>query len=503
MMMKRLLSTSLLLQSGAGKRSFDKLEGMLSVKELTSEIDAGDIDTVCVVFTDHVGRWLGKRYSADFFLAEGLNGSHVCNYLLTVDIETKPRDGFALANWESGYGDFRLVPDLSTLRRAAWLPKTAIVQCDVVHHGAQPTEEENGDDDAKNADAIVDGDPLVAEAPRSILRKQVARLRERGLVAMGASELEYYIYKDSYEQAASKRHEQLSTLGWYLEDYNMLQSTRSEFYHQPVREALRRSGVPVENSKGESGQGQHELNVGYCDVLSMADRHGVFKQCMKEMAQAMGVSVTFMAKPSADAGSSCHMHLSLVDAASGENVFAGPLEEGPSIRCSQTFRYFLGGWMRHMRELIAFYAPTVNSYKRYVSASWAPTTIAWSADNRTAGFRIIGSGRSLRIECRIPGADCNPYLGFAASIAAGLDGIDNRIEPPLQFSGDAYALDSNLPTVPATLTEAIELLDNSEFARSALGNRVVDHYVHHLRLENRAFLSSVTDWERQRYFEQI
>ena len=303
-----------------------------------------------------------------------------------------------------------------------------------------------------------------------------------------------------YRDAAAKEYAGLEEAGWYAEDYHILQGTRNESFTAAVRNHLELSGVPVESSKGECGIGQHELNVHHAGALEMADRHVVYKQCLKEVADQMGVSVSFMAKiAAAQAGSSCHIHLSLWR--DGVNAFAGDEQFGP-VQCSSLFRWFLAGWLRYVPEVMVFYAPTVNSYKRYVEGSWAPTRIAWSHDNRTAGFRVIGEGQSLRIECRIPGADCNPYLALAAVLASGLQGIADKADPPPCASGDLYqASDSH--RVPGTLAEAAELFANSEFTKKAFGEEVVQHYSHFFRSEQKAFDSAVTDWERKRYFERI
>ena len=289
-------------------------------------------------------------------------------------------------------------------------------------------------------------------------------------------------------------------MGWYLEDYHILQGTREEPFTAAARRHLKRSGIPVESSKGEWGLGQHELNIRYAEALTMADRHSLMKHCLKEIADGQGRSVTFMAKPFAgQAGSSCHIHLSLFR---GEaNAFPGDRHLGP-VAGSDVFRYFLGGWMAHLQALMVFYAPTINAYKRYEDGSWAPTRIAWSYDNRTAGFRVVGSGESLRIECRVPGADCNPYLAYAAALAAGLDGIAKRIEPPDIFEGDIYAA-RHLPRVPYTLEQAVDNFEYSEFAGAAFGADVVEHYTHFFRKEIESFRGAVTDWERKRYFERI
>jgi glutamine synthetase len=454
--------------------------GMLDLAELASLARHGEIETVIVGFTDHYGRLLGKRFDAEMFVQDiAEHGAHACDYLLTVDMEMEPVPGYKFANWELGYGDFQLVPDAATLRRASWLEKTALVICDV-------KDEKTGE--------------LVSVAPRSILRRQVDAARRLNFQAFAATELEHYLFRTSYRDAAQKRYQDLEPAGWYLEDYHILQGTRSESFHAAARRHLKHSGVPVETSKGEWGNGQHELNIRYTDVLDMADRHVVFKQCMKEIAELSGMSLTFMAKPDASqAGSSCHIHLSLWR--DGTNVFPGKQQLGRA-QISDTFRWFLGGWIARVPDVMVFYAPTVNSYKRYVDASWAPTRLAWSYDNRTAGFRVVGDGNSLRIECRIAGADANPYLALAACLASGLDGIANRTEPPECFVGDVYAA-GNLPRVPYTLAQALENFQGSEFAKRAFGAEVHEHYAHFYRTEVAAFDKAVTDWERRRYFERI
>ncbi len=457
-----------------------KIRGMLTLDQLRDLAESGEIETVVVAFTDHFGRNMGKRFDAEFFVEQACtHGTHGCDYLLTVNMEMDPVPGYKYANWESGYGDFHLIPDLNTLRMASWLEKSAFVLCDVQDEKThQP----------------------VSIAPRSILRRQIDRAAKMGFTAMAASELEYYIYQESYEFAAQKQYRELTPLGWYIEDYHLLQGSRQEVFTAPARRHLRNSGIPVENSKGEWGLGQHELNVQYADALAMADRHVIFKQCCKELADQLGLSITFMAKPfSGQAGNSCHIHLSLWQ--NGKNAFSGKQMFGP-VACTDHFRWFLGGWMAHVQEMMVFYAPTINSYKRYEDASWAPTRIAWSYDNRTAGFRVVGKGSSLRIESRIPGADCNPYLAYAAALASGLDGIANKIEPPDIFEGDVYAA-QHLERVPYTLREAIDNFENSDFVKQAFGEEVKSHYTHFFRSEQAAYDAAVTDWERKRYFERI
>ena len=452
----------------------------LDIGKLAELIRSGRIETVLAVFPDLYGRLMGKRFDAGFFLESvAESGTHACDYLLTVDMEMEPVPGYKYSNWDTGYGDFHLVPDMGTMRIASWLDNTAMVICDVQDESSHQ---------------------YIVEAPRGLLRQQIEKLAERGCTAMAGSEVEYYVFQDSYRDAASKQHTGMEPAGWYIEDYHTLQGSRVENINAAARRHLSQSGIPVECTKGEWGHGQHELNLKYCEVLQMSDAHTIYKQCMKEIADPMGISVTFMAKYSSEgAGSSCHIHVSLWR--EGKNIFAGEDRLGP-VRCSDEFRWFLGGWLTHAAELMPFYAPTVNSYKRYQPGSWAPTRIAWSHDNRTAGFRVVGAGNSLRIECRIPGADCNPYLAYAAALASGLDGIANQIEPPEIFEGNMYEAEE-VAHVPTTLAAATELFANSKFARSAFGDAAVDHYTHFFRTEQQAYDRAVTDWERQRYFERI
>lgn len=454
--------------------------GFLSVEDLDEWVAADTIDTVLMVFPDLYGRLMGKRFDAEHFLDSALeHGTHCCDYLLTVDMEMEPVPGYGYANWQRGYGDFHLVPDLSTLRYASWLDRSALVICDVV-------------DPKTHAPVDI--------APRSLLAAQLERARAMGFEVMAASELEYYLFEDSYREAAQKSYHGIEPAGWYIEDYHMLQGAREEPFNGALRRHLRDSGVPVENSKGEWGLGQHELNIRYAEVLEMADRHSIYKQCAKELADQMGVSVTFMAKMASEqAGSSCHVHLSLWR--DGQNAFAGEEKLDP-VACSADFRSFLAGWIAHAPDLMPFYASNVNSYKRYQSGSWAPTGLAWSYDNRTAGFRVVGSGPSLRIECRIPGADCNPYLVYAAALASGLDGIERGLEPPPMFEGDAYHAD-DLPRLPTSLHGATKQFASSDFVRRTFGDSVVEHYTHFFRTEDAAYRRAVTDWERRRYFERI
>ncbi len=455
--------------------------GMLDIATLREMVADGRVETVITAFPDMYGRLIGKRITGHFFLDHVLDGGvHACDYLLACDMEMTPEPGYAFTSWEKGYGDFRLVPDLKTLRVADWLDRTALVLCDVYHE-----EEER----------------LVEIAPRTILRRQVERARRMGYTPMGGSELEFYIFKDSYESAAQKHYEDLELVGHYIEDYHIFQGTKEEFVIGAIRRHMDRSGVPVEFSKGEWGPGQHEINLRYADFLEMADRHTIYKHGAKEIAWQRGVSITFMAKwDTRYAGSSMHVHVSLWDKEGRRPLFPGEEPLGP-LHVSPLFRWFLGGWMAHLHEIFPFYAPYPTSYKRYVPGSFAPTGIAWSYDNRTAAFRIVGHGPSLRIECRAPGADANPYLAFAATLAAGLDGIEKQIEPPPIFEGDVYTA-QEVPQVPKTLRDAIALMEGSDWARAAFGDDVVDHYLHFFRTEQRKFDEVVTSWERRRYFER-
>lgn len=457
--------------------------GRLSVEELQHAAEAGAIDTVILGFPDLYGRLMGKRLDASFFLSDVVGGTHVCDYLFTVDIEMEPVPGYGFANWERGYGDVHLVPDLETLRTLTWLDRTAFVMCD--------------------AEVEADHEP-VSVAPRTMLRRQISRLADAGFEAMAGSELEYYLFRTSYGDAAASDYRGLAEAGWYIEDYHLLQAARTEDLNGAFRRHLAASGVPVESSKGEFGRGQHELNIRYASVLDMADRHLLVKQAIKEIADQHEASATFMAKWDAEqAGSSSHLHLSLWSGEGDDatNAFAGG-DELAGLAVSDEFRWFLGGWMKYATELAVCYAPTVNSYKRFEAGSWAPTALAWSPDNRTAAFRVVGAGPSLRIECRIPGADVNPYLAYAAAIASGLAGIERQIEPPAAYLGDVYAA-SEEERLPATLEAATDRFEGSAFAREAFGGDVVEHYTHFFRRESEDHRRAVTDWERTRYFERI
>ena len=454
---------------------------MLNTKTLIRMVRDGEIETIISAFPDMYGRLMGKRFAAGFFLDTVLkHGMHACDYLLASDMEMTPIPGYRFTSWEKGYGDALCTPDMSTLRILSWLDRTALVLCDVV---GEP------------------GNEPVPVAPRTILQRNVERARQKGFSVKAASELEFFLFRDSYELAGQKHYEGLQPAGKYIEDYHILQGTKEENVVAAIRYHLDHSGVPIESSKGEWGPGQQEINVRYGGMLETADRHVIFKHGAKEIAWQQGQAVTFMAKwNSAMAGSSMHIHASLWDANGTKALFSGK-EKRLGMQCSKHFLWFLGGWMAHMREVFPFYAPYPASYKRYVAESFAPTALAWSHDNRTAGFRIVGHGSSLRIECRIPGADANPYLALAATLASGLDGIENKIEPPAMFEGDIYKA-RELPQVPTTLHEAIAEMETSSWVRKAFGDDVIDHYLHFYRVEQKKCDEAVTTWELARYFER-
>jgi len=436
-------------------------------KALESLIKKGQVDTVLTVFADGLGRLMGKRVVGRYFLDHVVHdGVHACIYLFTVDMEMEPLPGFKLASWERGYGDMKLQPDLSTWRLLPWLPKTALVFCDVYTEEGLPIE----------------------EAPRWVLRRQLERAVKIGYRVKTASELELYLFKESFDEARAKRFHGLTPVSNYLEDYHILQTSKEEPLVRAIRNGMEVARVPVEFSKGEWGRGQEEINLRYADALEMADRHVLYKHGVKEIAWQQGCSVTFMAKyDMGAAGSSFHLHSSVWDQAGRRNLFAAKgSREGTPL-----FRQWLAGQMAMARELAYFYAPTINAYKRYQAGSFAPTRVAWGWEN--GGFRV---------ENRIPGADANPYLAFAATIAAGLHGVERKLEPPAMFDGNAYE-HAALPQVPKTLRDALAELEGSKVAREAFGPKVVEHYLQHGRLEQQAFDQSVTDWELIRNFERI
>jgi glutamine synthetase len=449
--------------------------GMLTLDELKKAGDEGTIDTVVTAFTDMQGRLFGKRIEIDYFLEEATeHGVEGCNYLLALDMEMEPVPGYEMANWEKGYGDFGIAPDMTTLRRIPWLDRTAMVLADVVEH---------------------DGSPVVA-SPRQILIAVYEKAREMGFTPYAASELEFYLYKESYAEAWEKGFNDLTPTIPYILDYHILATTMDEQYLGAIRRGMQGAGIPVEFSKGEAWYGQHEVNFRYADAVTSADRHTIYKNGVKEIAFLNEISASFMAKPSEkDIGSSCHIHQSLVDD-DGKSVFVD--ENGEE---TDTFRHFLGGMRNHVKDLALFIAPSVNSYKRYAAESWAPTSVSWGRDNRTCGFRVVGHGQSRRVECRIPGADANPYLAFAALLAAGLDGIENQTDPGPELKGNAYEAGEAEP-FPSALREAKELWDSSDFVTKAFGESVQKHYSNYARYEQQEFDQVVTDYERRRMFER-
>ena len=459
------------------------MPGRLDARSLESLVRSGDIDTVLTVVPDGYGRLLGKRIVGRHFVDHALEaGVHACVYLFTVDMEMEPLPGFKLTSWERGYGDMKLVPDLNTLRVIPWLPKTALVFCDV--YGEE------------------DGQPI-EEAPRWVLKRQVERAVAQGYTVKTAAEFELYCFRETFEQARAKRYHGLTPVSDYLEDYHILQTSKEEPLVRAIRNGMEEADVPVETSKGEWGRGQEEINLVYADALEMADRAALYKHGAKEIAHLQGCSLTFMAKyDMGAAGSSCHLHSSLWDRTGAKPLFPSSRASNGRTSTTPLFGQWLAGQLAMARELAYFYAPGVNSYKRYQSGSFAPTRIAVGWDNRTCGFRLCGEGASFRVENRIPGADANPYLAFAATIAAGLHGIQSKLKTPKAYEGNAYE-DATLPQVPKTLREAIAELERSKVARAAFGERVVEHYLHAARLEQQAFDQAVTDWELIRNFERI
>jgi glutamine synthetase len=442
----------------------------MELKELEQAVAAGAIDTVVVAFTDMQGRLMGKRLHAAFFLEENIaqHGVEGCNYLLALEMEMDPVPGYGIASWEQGYGDFGLRPDMATLRRIPWLEATALVLCDVTWH---------------------DGSP-VAPSPRQVLKKQVERAAALGYTPMFGSELEFYLLKETYEEAHAKHYRDLTPSVPYILDYHVLATTYDEPLIRQIRNGMQGAGIRVETSKGEAWPGQQEINFRFDEAVTMADNHTIYKNGAKEIAHLNGCSITFMAKPDHTwIGNSCHIHSSLWR--DGANAFAGE---------SEVFKQYLAGQIAHLGELAVFVAPTINSYKRYAAGSWAPTTLAWGHDNRTCGFRIVGHGGALRAETRIPGGDVNPYLAFAALLAAGLEGIEKGLELPPPLEGNAY--ESDAERFPHSLREAIVALENGTMARQALGGDVVDHYLNYARTEQRLFDEAVTCYERERMYER-
>ncbi|MCX5128912.1 glutamine synthetase family protein [Streptomyces sp. NBC_00347] len=452
----------------------------LSPEELRALVASGEIDTVVLAFPDMQGRLQGKRFAAQFFLDEVLrHGTEGCNYLLAVDTEMNTVDGYEMSSWDRGYGDFAMHPDLATLRRIPWNPGSAFVLADLAWN---------------------DGSPVVA-APRQILRRQLERLGELGYTAMVGTELEFMVFLDTYEQAWNSDYRGLTPANQYNTDYSILGTGRVEPLLRRIRNEMQAAGLVVESAKGECNLGQHEIVFRYDEALTTCDQHSVYKTGAKEIAAQEGVSLTFMAKYDEREGNSCHIHLSLNDA-DGRNAMAG---EGPDAHdrdgMSPVMRHFLAGQLAALRDFSLLYAPNINSYKRFRPGSFAPTAVAWGVDNRTCALRVVGHGRSMRFENRLPGGDVNPYLAVSGLVAAGIYGIENRLELPEPCAGNAYTAD--FAHVPTTLREAAELWENSEIAKAAFGPEVVAHYRNMARVELDAYDSAVTDWELRRSFERL
>ncbi|MFI6810906.1 glutamine synthetase family protein [Nonomuraea sp. NPDC050328] len=447
----------------------------MSLEELRVEVSAGRIDTVLLALVDMQGRLQGKRLSARFFLDEVLaHGSEGCNYLLAVDVDMNTVGGYAMSSWERGYGDFMMRPDLSTLRRVPWQDGTVLLMADLTWG---------------------DGSDVIA-SPRQILRRQIDRLAERGLVAYVGTELEFVVYDDSYEQAWRQAYRDLHPANLYNVDYSLLGTARVEPLLRRIRLAMDGAGMYVESAKGECNLGQHEIAFRYDTALRTCDNHAIYKNGAKEIAAQEGKAITFMAKPNQREGNSCHVHIS-VRSESGEAVMAGDGGHGLSRLGEQ----FIAGQLACLREMTLLYAPNINSYKRFVPGSFAPTAVKWGVDNRTCSLRLVGHGHSLRVENRVPGGDVNPYLAVSALIAAGLHGIENELALEDPFPGNAYA--SEAETVPHTLRDALALFEGSKLARESFGDEVVAHYANNARVELAAFDAAVTDWELFRGFERL
>jgi glutamine synthetase len=442
---------------------------------LVDLVAAGTVDTVIIAITDMQGRLQGKRCSARYFLEEVVpHQAEGCNYLLAVDVDMNTVDGYAMSSWERGYGDFVMRPDLATLRLLPWHPATALVLCDLEWE---------------------DGSPVEA-SPRQVLKQQLVRLSHRGLTPMVGTELEFIVFRDSYEHAWNRGYRDLTPANQYNLDYSILGTSRIEPLLRRIRNDMTGAGLYVESAKGECNLGQQEIAFRYADALTTCDNHSIYKSGAKEIAAQEGMSLTFMSKWDEKEGNSCHIHISVRDA-HGEPVMAGDNGEG----FSPFMEHFLAGLLSATRELTYFLAPNINSYKRYVRGSFAPTAIAWGRDNRTCALRVVGHGPSLRVESRVPGGDVNPYLAVAALIAAGLHGVDGELPLEPEFVGNAY--ESDRPRVPSTLREAAELFSRSDVATAAFGPTVVDHYRNAARVELDAFDAVVTDWERFRGFERL
>ena len=454
------------------------MPGNLTLESLREKVAAGQVDTVLTVIPDMQGRLMGKRFHADFFLESAWEETHCCNYLMATDLEMYTVDGYASTSWSAGYGDYIMKPEMSTLRLLPWLEGTAMVTCDLLDHHTHA---------------------LVPHAPRSILKHQISRLHSMGLTSAVATELEFFVFRDSFEELRDKGYREMTPISPYNEDYHIFQTTKEESLMRSIRNGLNGAGVRVENTKGEADPGQAEINVCYSDALEMADNHCLVKNAVKEIAFMNNRAVTFLAKWSHDAaGSSSHIHQSLVST-SGDPVFYDPDAE---YGMSDLMRHYVAGLLKHASENTYFLAPYVNSYKRFIAGTFAPTKAIWSLDNRTAGYRVVADGsRNVRVECRVGGSDLNPYLAIAAQIAAGIAGIENKLELEKEFKGDAYQA-SQAREIPGNLAQAALALKKSDMLRDAMGSDVIDHYVRCAEWELEDFHSKVTDYEINRGFER-
>lgn len=448
-------------------------------EELKKDVAEGRIDTVLACQVDMQGRLMGKRFQAEFFVESAYKETHSCNYLLATDMEMETVSGYKATSWEKGYGDYTMKPDLSTLRRIPWLEGTALVLCDMLDH-------------ATHAE--------VPHSPRAILKKQVARLEAMGMKAFMATELEFFLFDQTYDEARLSGYRHLKTVSGYNEDYHIFQTTKEEDVMRAIRKGLQGAGIPVENSKGEASAGQEEINVRYSDVLTMADRHVIIKNGCKEIAWSKGKAITFLAKWHYNAaGSSSHIHQSLWSADGKTPLF---FDKDGEYGMSETMKHYMAGLLAHASDFTYFLAPYINSYKRFVAGTFAPTKAIWSKDNRTAGYRLCGEqSKGIRVECRVGGSDLNPYLAMAALLAAGIDGIEKKMALEPEFSGDAYGA-KEAREIPRTLRAAAETLRGSQMLRAAFGDDVVDHYVRAAEWEQEEYDRRITDWEVARGFER-
>jgi glutamine synthetase len=454
------------------------MPGNLTLEALKEKVASGQIDTVITAFADMQGRFMGKRFHAEFFLESAWEETHCCNYLLATDMEMFTVDGYTSTSWSAGYGDYVMRPDMTTLRLLPWLEGTAMVLCDLYDHHTHAE---------------------VPHSPRAILKQQISRLQAMGLKSMVATELEFFVFRESFEELRDKSYRDMTTISSYNEDYHIFQTTKEEGLMRQIRNGLQGAGVRVENTKGEADPGQAEVNVCYSHALEMADNHCLVKNAVKEIAFLNDRAVTFLAKWSHDAaGSSSHIHQSLVST-SGDAVFQDAEGE---YGMSATMRHYMAGLLKHASDNTYFLAPYINSYKRFVAGTFAPTKAIWSLDNRTAGYRVVGDGtRNVRVECRVGGSDLNPYLAIAAQIAAGIAGIEGKLELEKEFKGDAYQA-RKAREIPNNLSDATLALKKSTMLRDAMGSDVIDHYVRAAEWEQEDFASKVTEYEVNRGFER-